>query len=97
MAKDSGPKGQQAEALRSLKSAARSGSRKPDGQGYEARGDTAPKPAAPERKQRAAAEVLKGRRREAAGQDARSREEGAEAVARRCDGASRGAVTPAGP
>ena len=33
MAKDSGPKGQQPEALRSLKSAARSGSRKPAGQG----------------------------------------------------------------
>ncbi|HJW80246.1 MAG: hypothetical protein ACJ8DU_19835 [Microvirga sp.] len=58
MAKDSGPKGQQPEALRSLKSAARSGSRKPAGQGYEARGDTAPKPAAPERKQKAAAEIL---------------------------------------
>ncbi|MFL5123272.1 MAG: hypothetical protein ACJ8C8_22775 [Microvirga sp.] len=59
MAKDSGPKGQQPEALRSLKSAARSGSRKPGGQGYEARGDTAPKPAAPERKQDSAAEILK--------------------------------------
>ena len=59
MAKDSGPKGQQPEALRSLKSAARSGSRKPGRQGYEARGDTAPKPAAPERKQKAAAEVPK--------------------------------------
>jgi hypothetical protein len=59
MAKDSGPKGQQPEALRSLKSAARSGSRKPAGQAYEARGDTAPTPAAPERKQKAAAEVLK--------------------------------------
>ena len=59
MAKDSGPKGQQPEALRSLKSAASSGSRKPAGQGYEARGDMAPKSAAPERKQKAAAEVLK--------------------------------------
>ncbi|HEX8165368.1 MAG TPA: hypothetical protein VF601_06210 [Beijerinckiaceae bacterium] len=59
MAKQAGPKGRQPEALRSLKAAARSGSRKPDGQGYEARGDTAPKPAAPERKQKAAAEVLK--------------------------------------
>ena len=58
MAKEEGPKGQQPEALRSLKAAARSGSRKPDRQGYEARGDTAPKPAAPERKQKAAAEVL---------------------------------------
>jgi hypothetical protein len=48
-----GPKGRQPEALRSLKSAARSGSRKPEGQGYEARSDTAP-----ERKQKAGAEVL---------------------------------------
>jgi hypothetical protein len=53
-----GPGGRQPEALRSLKSAARSGSRKPQGQGYEARPDTAPKGAAPERKQKAAAEVL---------------------------------------
>jgi hypothetical protein len=59
MAGQHGPKGQQPEALRSLKTAARSGSRKPDGQGYEARADTAPKPAAPERKQGAAAEILK--------------------------------------
>ncbi|HEX8663436.1 MAG TPA: hypothetical protein VF744_05345 [Beijerinckiaceae bacterium] len=59
MAKQEGPKGQQPEALRSLKAAARSGSKKPDGQGYEARGDTAPKPARPERKQKAAAGVLK--------------------------------------
>lgn len=61
MAKDSsgGPKGQQPEALRSLKSAARSGSRKPDGQGYEAGADTAPKAVRPEQKQKAAAEVLK--------------------------------------
>jgi hypothetical protein len=34
-------------------------SKMPEGEGYEARGDTAPKPAAPERKQKAAAEVLK--------------------------------------
>jgi hypothetical protein len=53
-----GPKGRQPEALRSLKSAARSGSRKPQGQGYEARSDTAPEGAAPERKQKAGAEVL---------------------------------------
>jgi hypothetical protein len=59
MAKQDAPKGRQPEALHSLKSAARSGSKKPDGQGYEARGDTAPKPAAPERKQKAAAEILK--------------------------------------
>jgi hypothetical protein len=59
MAKQDEPKGQQPEAFRSLKSAARSGSRKPEGQGYEARSDTAPKPAAPERKQKAGAEVLK--------------------------------------
>jgi hypothetical protein len=59
MARQDEPKGQQPEALRSLKSAVRSGSRKPEGQGYEARGDTAPKLAAPERKQKAGAEVLK--------------------------------------
>ena len=58
MAKQEGPKGRQPEALRSLKAAARSGSKKPDGQGYEARGDTAPKPAEPKRKQKAAAEIL---------------------------------------
>lgn len=60
MARDTtaGPKGQQPEALRSLKSAARSDSKKPDGQGYEARADTAPKGARPEQKQKAAAEVL---------------------------------------
>jgi hypothetical protein len=34
-------------------------SKMPEGEGYAARGDTAPKPAAPERKQKAAAEVLK--------------------------------------
>jgi hypothetical protein len=34
--------GQQPEALRSLKSAAKAGSRKPQEQGLEARGDTAP-------------------------------------------------------
>jgi hypothetical protein len=53
-----GPKGRQPEAMRSLKSAARSGSKKPEGQGYEARSDTAPKGASPERKQKTAAEVL---------------------------------------
>jgi hypothetical protein len=73
MPKQEGPKGQQPEALRSLKSAARSGSQKPEGQGYEARGDTAPKAAQSERKQKAAAEILKagteknpGKMREAA-------------------------------
>jgi hypothetical protein len=53
-----GAGGQQPEALRSLKSAARSGSKKPAGQGYEARGDTAPKPADPRAKQKAGAGVL---------------------------------------
>ena len=73
MPKQESPKGRQPEALRSLKAAARSGSKKPAGQGYEARGDTAPKPAEPKRKQKAAAEVLKagaekkpGKMREAA-------------------------------
>ncbi len=50
--------GQQPEALRSLKSAAKAGSRKPRDQGLEARGDTAPIPAPPEQKQEAAATVL---------------------------------------
>ena len=73
MAKEDGPKGRQPEALRSLKVAARAGSKKPAGQGYEARGDTAPTPAEPKRKQKAAAEVLEagteknpGKMREAA-------------------------------
>ena len=52
-------KGQQPEALRSLRSAARAGSKKPREQGLEAQGDTAPIPASPERKQAAAAGVLK--------------------------------------
>jgi len=52
-------KGQQPEALRSLKSAARSGSRKPADQGLEAKGETAPRPASPRQKQSAAADVLK--------------------------------------
>ena len=59
MSKPQGPRGQQPEALRSSKTASRTGSRKPDGQGYEARSDTAPRPAAPGRKQQAAAEILK--------------------------------------
>ncbi len=51
--------GQQPEALRSLKSAAKAGSRKPQEQGLEARGDTAPIAAAPEQEQAAAAKVLR--------------------------------------
>jgi hypothetical protein len=51
--------GQQPEALRSLKSAAKSGSRKPRDQGLEAKSDTAPIPASPEQKQDAAAKVLR--------------------------------------
>jgi hypothetical protein len=55
----SDPGGQQPEALASLKAAARSNSRKPDRQGMTARADTAPEPAAPERKQKAAAGILR--------------------------------------
>jgi hypothetical protein len=51
--------GQQPEALRSLKSAAKAGSRKPQDQGLEARDDTAPIPAPPEQEQDAAAKVLR--------------------------------------
>lgn len=51
--------GQQPEALRSLKSAAKAGSQKPKEQGLEARGDTAPIPAPLEQEQEAAAKVLK--------------------------------------
>ena len=51
--------GQQPEALRSLKAAAKAGSRKPEEQGLEARGDTAPIPASLEQEEEAAAEVLK--------------------------------------
>ena len=51
--------GQQPEALRSLKSAAKAGSRKPKDQGLEARGDTAPIPAPLEQEQDAAAKVLR--------------------------------------
>jgi hypothetical protein len=50
--------GQQPEALRSLKSAAKAGSRKPPEQGLEARPDTAPVPAPLEQEQDAAAKVL---------------------------------------
>lgn len=51
--------GQQPEALRSLDAAAKAGSKKPDGQGLQARGDTAPRPAPLKAEQQAAAEVLK--------------------------------------
>jgi hypothetical protein len=51
--------GQQPEALRSLKSAAKAGSQKPQEQGLEARGDTAPISAPLEEEQNAAAKVLK--------------------------------------
>jgi hypothetical protein len=51
--------GQQPEALRSLKSAAKAGSRKPQEQGLEARGDTAPIAAPSEQEQDAAAKVLR--------------------------------------
>ena len=50
--------GQQPEALRSLKSAAKAGSQKPRDQGLEAGSDTAPIPAPPEQEQDAAAKVL---------------------------------------
>jgi hypothetical protein len=50
--------GQQPEALRSLKSAAKAGSQKPKDQGLEARGDTAPIPAPLEQEQDTAAKVL---------------------------------------
>ncbi|WP_201860597.1 hypothetical protein [Microvirga soli] len=51
--------GQQPEALRSLKSAAKAGSQKPKDQGLEARADTKPIPAPLEQEQDAAAKVLK--------------------------------------
>jgi hypothetical protein len=50
--------GRQPEALRSLKSAAQAGSQKPQDQGLEARGDTAPIPAPLEQEQDAATKVL---------------------------------------
>jgi hypothetical protein len=50
--------GQQPEALRSLKSAAKAGSQKPQGQELEARGDTAPICAPLEQEQDAATKVL---------------------------------------
>jgi hypothetical protein len=54
-----GSKGRQPEALRSLKEAAKAGSKKPDDQGLEATGRTAPRSAALKTEQDAAAEVLK--------------------------------------
>jgi hypothetical protein len=50
--------GQQPEALRSLKAAAKAGSQKPQEQGLEARGDTAPISASLEQEQDAATKVL---------------------------------------
>ncbi|MBD2747087.1 hypothetical protein IC232_10335 [Microvirga sp. BT688] len=71
--------GQQPEALRSLKSAAKAGSQKPDDQGLEARGDTAPIPASPEQEQDAAAKVL----REGVKKNPRGMEEAAKKAPRR--------------
>ena len=71
--------GQQPEALRSLKSAAKAGSRKPDDQGLEARGDTAPVSASPEQEQDAAAKVL----REGVQKNPRGMEEAAKKAPRR--------------
>ncbi|MBM1173611.1 hypothetical protein [Microvirga arabica] len=71
--------GQQPEALRSLKSAAKAGSQKPDGQGLKARGDTAPVSASPEQEQDAAAKVL----REGVKKNPRGMEEAAKKAPRR--------------
>lgn len=54
-----GSKGRQPEALRSLATAAKAGSKKPDDQGLQATGRTSPKPAPLKAEQDAAAEVLK--------------------------------------
>jgi hypothetical protein len=63
--------GQQPEALRSLKTAAKSGSRKPDDQGMTASGRTAPRSAPLEQEQVAAARVLRaGEKKDAAAMDA---------------------------
>jgi hypothetical protein len=51
--------GQQPEALASLEVAARSGSKKPDEQGLQAKADTAPKPDSLEKEEKVAAEILK--------------------------------------
>ena len=71
--------GQQPEALRSLKSAAKAGSRKPADQGLKARSDTAPIPAPPGQEQDAAAKVL----REGVEKNARGMEEAARKAPRR--------------
>jgi len=71
--------GQQPEALRSLKSAAKAGSRKPQDQGLEARGETTPVPAPLEQEQDAAAQVL----REGVEKDPRGMEEAARKAPRR--------------
>jgi len=71
--------GQQPEALRSLKSAAKAGSRKPQDQGLEARGETTPVPAPPEQEQDAAAQEL----REGVEKDPRGMEEAARKAPRR--------------
>jgi hypothetical protein len=54
-----GSKGQQPEAVRSLKAAARAGSKKPDDQELQSTGRTAPRSAPLKAKQDTAAEVLK--------------------------------------
>jgi hypothetical protein len=51
--------GQQPEALASLEAAARSGSKKPDDQGLQAKPDTAPQPDSLEKEEKVAAEILK--------------------------------------
>lgn len=51
--------GQQPEALASLEAAAKSGSKKPDDQGLQARPDTAPKPESLAKEEAEAAEILK--------------------------------------
>lgn len=56
---DASSSGQQPEALRSLEAAAKADSRKPEDQGLEARGDTAPRPDSLEAEQKKAAEILK--------------------------------------
>ncbi len=75
---DRNPTGQQPEALRSLEAAAKAGSKKPDEQGLEARGNTAPKPASLEAEQRAGAETLKA--------GAEGRTEDMEAAAKKAPG-----------
>lgn len=53
------PKGQQPEAFKSLEAAAESGSRKPDDQGLEAKGDTAPEAGSLPKEQEEAARILR--------------------------------------